>query len=71
MKKYLTNYYAIIMMILFIIYNLFLENLEISGFLYELIMSNLIIFNIIFLIKNRRDIKLSSLIIIIYFIYLF
>lgn len=67
MKKNTIDYYALIMMILFIIYNLILINLRISGFLYQIFMLGLIIVNIIILIKYRKRIKLKGLIIVIYF----
>lgn len=68
MKKILINYYAVIMMILFIIYNFTLENLKIGGLLYQLYMIILIIFNVIILIKFRKDIKCKSLVIFVYFL---
>ena len=38
MKKNIVDYYAFLMMILFILYNLVLNNLKIGGFLYQIFM---------------------------------
>ncbi len=67
MKKILSNYYAIIMMLLFIIYNLILMNLKIGGLLYQMFMIFIIVCNIAILIKLRKNIKHNSVVIIIYF----
>ena len=67
MKRNIIDYYALIMMILFIIYNIILKNLKISGLLYQIFMIVLIFLNIIILIKFRKRIKLKGLIIVIYF----
>lgn len=66
MKKFLVNYYAVIMMALFIIYNLIFKNLKIGGMLYQIFMIILIIVNIIVLIIFRRNIKNKSLVILVY-----
>lgn len=66
MKKYLIEYYAVIMLILFITYNLVLENLKIYGLLYQYFMTILIITNAITLIIFRKRVKYKSLVIIIY-----
>lgn len=68
MKKNIIDYYALIMMILFIIYNIILKNLKISGLLFQILMIALIVLNIFILIKYRKRIKLKSLIIVIYFL---
>jgi len=67
MKKKLIDYYAVIMMILFIVYNLVLENLKIVGLLYKVFMFLLIIINAIILVVFRKKIKYKSIVIIIYF----
>ena len=67
MKNNIINYYALIMMILFIIYNLILNDLKIGGLLYQIFMMVLIILNIIVLIKYRKRLKFKGLIIVIYF----
>lgn len=67
MKKKIIDYYALIMMILFIVYNLILKDLKIGGLLYQIFMFVLIILNLIILIKFRKRIKLKGLIIVIYF----
>ena len=67
MKKNIIDYYALIMMILFIIYNTVLRDLKIGGLFYQIYMIVLIILNIIVLIKFRKRIKFKSLIIVIYF----
>lgn len=67
-KKILIDYYALIMLILFIIYNVFLRNLMISGILYKLVVFILILVNIFILVKYRDRIKYKSFIIIAYFI---
>ncbi len=68
MKNNIINYYALIMMILFIIYNLILEDLKIGGLLYQIFMIILIILNIITLIIYKKSIKYKKLIIIFYFL---
>lgn len=68
MKKFLTNYYAIIMALLFIIYNVILRKLITSGILYQVFMIILIIFNAIILIRYRKSIKYKPLVIVIFFI---
>lgn len=67
MKKILLNYFAVIILILFIIYNFIFYNLKIGGLLYQIFMINLIIANIFTLVKCKKDIKCKSLVIIIYF----
>lgn len=67
MRENIIDYYALIMMILFIIYNIILRNLKIGGLLYQIFMIVLIVLNITILIKFRKRIKLKGLIIVIYF----
>ena len=67
MKKYFNNY-ALFILILFIIYNLVLDELMISGLLYKIIMILIIINNIVFLIFFKRKIIKKNLIIIIYWL---
>lgn len=66
MKKYFIDYYAVIMVVLFGVYNLILDELIIGGLLYRVFMVGLIIGNVIILILFRKDIKYKSLVIIIY-----
>lgn len=68
MKKNIIDYYALIMLLLFIIHNIILWNLKIGGLLYQIFMIVLIVLNIIILIKFRKRIKLKGLIIVIYFL---
>lgn len=67
MKKKIIDYYALIVMILFIIYNIILRDLKVGGLLYQIFMIVLIILNIIVLIKFRKRIRFKGLIIVIYF----
>ncbi len=66
MWKNFIDYYALAMLMLFIIYNLFLESLKIYGLLYQIFMFALIIVNAIILIVFRNRIKYKTLIIIVY-----
>lgn len=68
MKKCIIDYYAIIMLGFFIVYNLILDNLKISGLLYQIFMFILIIINGTILIVFRKKVKYKSLVIIIYFL---
>ena len=65
MKK-IINYYPLIMMIIFIIYNTILENIKIGGVVYNVFMIIMIIINAFILILFRKSIKLKGLIITIY-----
>lgn len=67
MKKFFINYYALIMLMLFLSYNLFLDSLKIGGLLYQIFMIGLIIINIILLTIFRKNIKYESSVIIVYF----
>lgn len=72
MKKNFINYYALIMMIIFIIYNLLLRELKINGLLYQIFMVLLIIINTIILIAYRNQIEYKVFVIIVYsFLWLF
>ena len=66
MRKNFIDYYALVMLVLFIIYNLFLESLKIYGLLYQIFMFVIIIVNAIILIIFRKKIKYKTLIIIVY-----
>jgi len=66
MKKKFIDYYAVIMLTLFIFYNITLGNIKIGGLLYRTFMILLIIANIITLIKFRKKIKYKSIIIVLY-----
>lgn len=66
MRKNFIDYYALVMLMLFIIYNLFLESLKIYGLLYQIFMFAIIMVNAIILIIFRKKIKYKTLIIIVY-----
>lgn len=68
MKKILINYYAVVMLVLFMIYNMTLENLKIGGILYQLTMIIVIILNSLILIKFKQEIKGKGIVIIFYFL---
>lgn len=63
MTKFL-DYYALIILILFIVYNFILDELLIMGLLYKIIMILIIIVNIIILIIFRKKIKYKNILII-------
>jgi len=67
MKKILRDYYAFIVLIPFFIWNLFLDNLILDGFLFPVF----IIIHIILLILFRKNIKRKSILVIIYFLTIF
>ena len=64
MKNFLINYYALIIVILFVIYNFILDELIIMGLLYKIIMLLFIVINIIILIIFRKKIKYKNMLII-------
>ncbi len=68
MKIFLINYYAVIIMSLFIINNMILKDLKIGGLIYQFCMIIFIIFNSIILIKFRRNIKYKNWVIVVYFL---
>lgn len=65
MKKYLIKYYAILIIILFIMDNIVLGNLRASGVLYVGIMILITLLNILMLLKYRDNIKYKGLVILI------
>lgn len=67
-KKMIINYYALIMLFLFLIYNLIYNwsYLKIEGLLYELLIKLIICVNVNILIHFRKEIKLKKLMFIIY-----
>ncbi len=67
MKKSIIDYYAIIMLVLYLFYNIGLNSLKIGGLLYQIIMIILIIVNAVILIILKKDIKYKESICIIYF----
>lgn len=67
MKKNIVNYYALIVMFLFLIYNKTLYFLEINGIIYQILMIILIVLNAIILIRFKKDIKFKKLVMIVYF----
>ena len=60
MRKEFMSYYALIMLIFFTIYNLFLERLKIYGLLYKIFMFILIIANEIVLIVFGKKTKYKT-----------
>lgn len=68
MKKILINHYALIIILLFLVYNILLRNLVITGIIYHLFIITLIISNIILLFKLKKEIKCKSMTIIVFFI---
>ncbi len=68
MKKNLINYYALIIILLFLVYNLLLKHLVITGIIFHLFMITLTISNIILLSKFKKEIKYKSIAIIGFFI---
>lgn len=72
MKKSFINHYAVIMLIMFMFYNLLLKELKIGGLLYQVFMVLLLFINTIVLITCRKQIKYKGFVIIVYsFIWLF
>lgn len=67
MKKNIINYYAIIMLVLYLLYNIVLNSLKIGGLLYQIIMIIIIIVNAVMLIVFRKDIKYKEVVCVIYF----
>ncbi len=67
MYKKVINYYAVIILMLFIIYNIILENLKIGGLLYQIIMIVLIVSNAVILIIFKKDIKYKNVVCVLYF----
>ena len=67
MKKNIINYYAIIILFLYLFCNIGLRFLKIEGIIYHIIMIVLIIINGIILIVFRRKIRYRKVICIIYF----
>ena len=67
MKKNVMNYYSIIMLILYLIYNIGLHSLKIGGLFYQIIMIIISIVNAVILIVFRKDIKYKEVVCIIYF----
>jgi len=68
MKKNLINYYELIILFLFIIYNYGLKNFKIEGLLYILFMILFIVFNVDTIRKYFKDIKYKKILTIIFFI---
>lgn len=66
MRRNFIDYYALVILMLFIVYNLFLENLHIYGLLYQVFMFLLIMLNVFILIIFRKRIRYKTLIIIVY-----
>lgn len=68
MKKFLINYYSMIMMTMFIVYNILLDSLKIGGLFYRVYMTLFILLNAILLITFRKDILCKKFVIIVYFL---
>ncbi len=68
-KNFLINYYALLILLFFIIYNFVFKNLKIGGGLYQLFMIGLILINAKILIQNRNKIKYKNLVIL-FFLFL-
>ncbi len=66
MKKRLIRYYAVIVEILFIVYNLIFKNLIIGGRLYQIMMSLLIMINMPVIAIFHKEIKYKSAVCVIY-----
>lgn len=66
MKKNFIDYYAVIVLVLFIFYNYVFYALKIGGLLYQIIMYVLIIVNGIILIRFSERIKYKAVVIIVY-----
>lgn len=66
MKKSIMNYYAIIMLVLYLLYNIVLDSLKIGGLLYQIIMIIFIIVNAIIIITFRKDIEYKEVVCVIY-----
>lgn len=71
MKKIIIKNYGLIVALLFIINNVVLNEVRISGILYILMMLLLIVLNAIIIVRNKDEIKYKSLIIIFFLILLF
>ncbi len=67
MKKKLIDYYTIIMLVLYLFYNIALNSLKIGGLLYQIFMIIIIIVNAIILIVFRKEIKYKEVVCVIYF----
>lgn len=65
MKKFINKFYLIITLLLFLLYNIILTDLTITGLLYQIIMIGLIALNTE-IILNNEDIKYKEITIILY-----
>ena len=66
MKKIIIDYYAIIMLLLYLFYNIALKSLKIVGLSYQIIMIIIIIINSSILIIYRKNIKYKEVVCILY-----
>ena len=64
MRKNFIDYYALVMLILFIIFNL--SGLNVYGMIYEIFMLSLIIVNAIILMVFKKKIKYKALVVVVY-----
>ena len=65
-KNFLMSMYALIMLILFCLYNFAIPNIRIGGILYQVFMIGLIMVNLIIFIRSHSRIKCKSVVIIVY-----
>lgn len=68
MKKNVINYYGLLVLGLYITYNLIFCDLRIGGLLYQIFMFMIIILNILIVIKFKKNIMYKEIIVIIYFL---
>lgn len=68
MKKSFINYYSIIILLFYVIYNCILSTIKIGGLLYQIFMITIIIANIIALLKFNKQIKFKKTCFIVFFI---
>ena len=68
MKKNFINYYSIIILLFYVLYNCILSTIKIGGLLYQIFMITIIIVNIITLLKLNKQIKFKKTCFIVFFI---
>ena len=67
MKKSIIQYYALIILVLFILFNIILDALKLDGLIFHLVMIILCIFNTLFILINAKKIKYKGAILAIFF----
>lgn len=70
MKKIFIQYYAIVMLVLFIVFNILLGSLRIGGLIYQLFMFVTLGINVLVLIRFKNEIQYKGLVPIVYFLLL-